>query len=47
MKITDLPVRYGARRYGETNISRFRHGWLLLRMTAIAFRKFKVDPVRV
>ncbi len=46
MKITDLPVRYGARRYGTTNISRFRHGWLLLRMSAIAFRKFKVDPVR-
>jgi SAM-dependent methyltransferase len=47
MKITDLPVRYGARRYGTTNISRFQHGWLLLRMSAIAFRKFKVDPVRV
>jgi SAM-dependent methyltransferase len=47
MKITDLPVRYGARKYGTTNISRFRHGWLLVRMTAIAFRKFKLDPVRV
>jgi len=47
MKITDLPVRYGARQYGQTNISRFRHGWLLLRMTAVAFRRFKLDPVRV
>jgi hypothetical protein len=47
MKITDVPVRYGARQYGETNISRFRHGWLLLRMTAVAFRRFKLDPVRV
>jgi hypothetical protein len=47
MKITDLPVRYGARRYGETNISRFRHGWLLFRMTGVAFRRFKLDPVRV
>ncbi len=47
LKITDLPVRYGARRYGETNISRFQHGWLLLRMAVIAFRKFKVDPVRL
>jgi SAM-dependent methyltransferase len=46
LKITDLPVRYGSRRYGETNISRFSHGWLLLRMTGVAFRKFKVDPVR-
>ena len=47
MKITDLPVRYGARRYGQTNISRFRHGLLLLRMTGTAFRKFKLEPVRV
>jgi hypothetical protein len=47
MKITDLPVRYGARRYGTTNISRFQHGWLLLRMTVLALRKFKIDPVRV
>lgn len=47
MKITDLPVRYGARRYGATNISRFQHGWLLLRMTALAFWRFKVAPVRV
>jgi hypothetical protein len=47
LKITDLPVRYGSRRYGETNISRFQHGWLLLRMTAIAFRKFKIEPVRL
>jgi SAM-dependent methyltransferase len=47
LKITDLPVRYGARRYGTTNISRFQHGWLLLRMSALAFKKLKVDPVRV
>jgi glycosyltransferase involved in cell wall biosynthesis len=47
LKITDLPVRYGARRYGTTNISRFQHGWLLLRMTVFAFWKLKVEPVRV
>jgi SAM-dependent methyltransferase len=47
LKITDLPVRYGARRYGTTNISRFQHGWLLARMAALAFRRFKLDPVRV
>ena len=47
LKITDLPVRYGARKYGRTNISRFQHGWLLLRMAAVAFRKFKVDPVHI
>ncbi len=33
LKIRDLPVRYRDRKYGETNISRFSHGWLLLRMT--------------
>ena len=43
LKIVDLPVRYHARTYGETKISRFRHGWLLLRMTVFAFRKLKVE----
>jgi SAM-dependent methyltransferase len=47
LKIVDLPVRYSARTYGQTNISRFRHGWLLLQMSAIAFWQFKVRPVRV
>jgi hypothetical protein len=42
LKIADLPVRYQPRTYGETNISRWRHGWLLLRMTLFAFWKFKV-----
>lgn len=47
MKITDVLRPLGARRYRAANISRFQHGWLLLRMRAVAFRKFKVDPVRV
>ena len=42
LKIVDLPVRYGARTYGTTNISRFRHGLLLLRMAVFAFWKFRV-----
>jgi SAM-dependent methyltransferase len=42
LKIVDLPVRYHPRTYGTTNISRFRHGWLLLRMTVFAFWKFRV-----
>jgi SAM-dependent methyltransferase len=33
LRIRDLPVRYKDRTYGSTNISRFRHGWLLLKMT--------------
>jgi len=47
MKILDLPVRYQPRTYGETNISRWRDGWLLLRMIAFAFWKFRVAAVRV
>ena len=41
LRIVDLAVRYHERRYGETNISRFRHGFLLLRMSAFAARKLK------
>lgn len=41
LKISELPVRYYARTYGETNISRWRHGWLLLKMTAFAIKKIK------
>jgi ubiquinone/menaquinone biosynthesis C-methylase UbiE len=41
LKIVELPVRYSARTYGETNISRWRHGWLLLRMALFAMRKLK------
>jgi SAM-dependent methyltransferase len=41
LRIADLAVRYHERRYGETNISRFRHGWLLLRMSLFAARKLK------
>lgn len=41
LKIVEVPIRYAARTYGETQISRFRHGWLLLRMVIFAFRKLK------
>jgi glycosyltransferase involved in cell wall biosynthesis len=36
LKIVDLPIRYRERTYGTTNINRFRHGWLLIRMVAFA-----------
>ena len=42
MRIVDLPVRYRNRTYGETKISRFSHGWLLLKMTAFGFKKLKM-----
>jgi SAM-dependent methyltransferase len=40
-KIVDVAVRYHERQYGQTNISRFRHGWLLARMSLFAARKLK------
>ncbi len=43
LKIVDLPVRYRARTYGETKISRFRHGWLLVKMTAFGFQRFRMS----
>lgn len=42
LKIIEIPVRYGQRTYGETNISRFRDGWLLLRMSWVAFWKVRL-----
>ncbi len=41
LKIVDVPIRYRMRTYGTTNIQRFRHGVLLLRMTAFAARRIK------
>jgi SAM-dependent methyltransferase len=41
LKLVDLPVRYCERTYGETNIQRWTHGWLLLRMVALALRRIK------
>ncbi|MFM8315034.1 MAG: glycosyl transferase, partial [Deltaproteobacteria bacterium] len=38
----DIPIHYRARTYGTTNISRFQHGWQLLRMTLIGFFKLKM-----
>ena len=41
LKIIDVPVRYQERSYGKTNIHRWRHGWLLLKMAYFAIRKLK------
>ncbi len=40
-KIVDLPVRYRERKYGSTNIHRWKHGWLLFKMLLIAARRLK------
>jgi SAM-dependent methyltransferase len=47
LKIVDIPIRYHARTYGTTNISRFRHGLALLRMASFAFWKFRVVLYRL
>ena len=41
LKIVEMPVRYRARRYGHTNIDRWRHGLLLLKMVVVAARRLK------
>lgn len=41
LKIRDIPVAYKDRTYGETNISRFSHGWMLLKMVWFGLRKLK------
>ena len=42
--IIDVPVYYRARSYGSTNIHRFRHGFMLLRMTLIGLLRVKCGP---
>ena len=41
LAIVDLPVRYGERTYGSTNIQRWRHGLILLRMCLFAAGRLK------
>ena len=45
LKIRDILVRYKDRSYGDTNISRFSHGWILLKMTFFGLRKIKFSSV--
>jgi len=41
LKMIEVPIRYRAREYGETQISRFSHGLLLIKMVIFAFFKLK------
>jgi hypothetical protein len=41
LKVTDLPIRYRERTYGTTNIQRWTHGWLLLKMVVFAAKRLK------
>lgn len=46
LRIRDVPVRYKDREYGETNISRFRHGLILMKMTLFGLRCIRFFPIR-
>ncbi len=41
LRILEIPIHYQERDYGSTNIRRFAHGWLLLKMTAYGFFRLK------
>ena len=41
LKIVEMPIRYKDRQYGETQIKRFSHGWLLIKMSIFAAKKMK------
>ncbi len=41
LKMCEIPIRYKARSYGETQISRFSHGFMLVKMVIFAFFKIK------
>jgi len=41
LKVIELPIRYKERQYGTTQIQRFRHGLLLLKMCFFAMKKIK------
>jgi SAM-dependent methyltransferase len=41
LEIVELPIRYRERTYGTTNIQRWRHGWLLLKMCFFAASRIK------
>jgi len=41
LKNVEMPVRYRSRTYGDTDISRWRHGWMLLKMVVFAAKRIK------
>jgi SAM-dependent methyltransferase len=41
LKIVEVPIRYRRRTYGKTNIQRWKHGWLLVKMVVFASRRIK------
>jgi SAM-dependent methyltransferase len=45
LKVLNVPVRYGTRTYGETNIQRFSGGGMLARLAVAGFRRIWMRPV--
>jgi SAM-dependent methyltransferase len=45
LKILNVPVRYRARTYGETNIERFSGGGMLAKLAAAGFRRIWIRPL--
>ena len=41
LKMCEIPIRYKARVYGSTQISRFSHGFMLIKMVIFAFFRIK------
>jgi hypothetical protein len=41
LRIVDIPIHYKERSYGETNIQRWKHGVILLKMMLVASKKLK------
>jgi hypothetical protein len=41
LKIVDMPIRYRERVYGTTNIRRWKHGWMLIKMLLFAANRLK------
>ena len=46
MGVHDLPIRYLARSYGETQIHRFRDGMKLKRMTWIGIFRIRLGKTK-
>jgi len=43
LKLIELPIHYKERKYGSTNISRFKHGLILFKMLFVGMKKFKFN----
>jgi SAM-dependent methyltransferase len=45
LKVLNVPVRYGARTYGTSNMQRFSYGGTLTRLALAGYRRLWVEPV--